>query len=108
MSRFNVLAVKVARISTPSRDADGDEFASSIESREFGGITSIVLALHARPFGNQRGGDDFTYVAPLSKRAMHYVARTAGFVTRMHFTLRRRPIQPALQLHQIIGQAIDA
>jgi hypothetical protein len=91
-----------------TRDAHRGELAGAIEPRKLGGIVPIVLSLNAGALGDERRRDHVAGVAPRPHRAVQNVAGAAGFIAGAEFTLARRPLEPALQLNEIVRQTVDA
>src|SRR5258708_2137995 len=91
-----------------ARNADRCEFTGTIEPRQFGRIVPVVLPLHPWPFGNQGRRDDVARIAPFPHRAVQDVAGAAGLIAGAKLALTRRPVEPALQLHEVVREPVDA
>ena len=104
--RLENLALK--RLATPHHIADALlRLARDAHRRELAGVPSIVFALHAGPFRDQRGRDHVAGVAPLSQRTVQNVPGAAGFVTGAKLTIAGQPVEKPLQLWQLIGESLD-
>jgi hypothetical protein len=91
-----------------AEDADRGEFAATVEPGQLGGVVLVVLALDARPFGDERRGDDVTGIAPLVHRAVDHIAGATGLVAGVEFTLLCGPIEPALEFDEIVREPVEA
>jgi hypothetical protein len=90
-----------------ARNPDRRELTGAIEPRQVGRVARVVLALHARAFGNEGRRDDVAGIPPLLQRAVEHVARSARFVARPDVCIAPHPIEPFLQFGEIVGQLVE-
>jgi len=89
-------------------DPDRGEFTGTVEPRRRSGIIPVVLALHARPPGDERGRDHRAGIPPLAHRSVQDIAGPDRFIAAPEFPVSRKPVEKPLEFDEVIHEPFDA